>query len=113
VGAFADDNVTLLILDLCEHLAENAHLLLQRVLRSLALGDVDDAVDVEADLLCVGRPVFVAEAVEVASIHVGGKAMIAAADGALVDLVCVGWVLDLQNLVSLCRNRTIAKFACS
>lgn len=96
MSALTNDNVTLLILDLCQQLSKSAHFLLQRVLGSLALGNVDDAVDVEADLLCVCRPVFVAEAVQVAAVHSGGEAVVAAADGALVDLVCVGGVLDLS-----------------
>ena len=35
----------------------------QRVLGRVGLGDVDDAVDVEGDLLAVGAPMLVAEAV--------------------------------------------------
>jgi hypothetical protein len=46
-------------------------LLLKRVLRSLMLGDVDDAVDVERNFLCVGAPVLIVEAVRILSILLG------------------------------------------
>ena len=70
-------------------------LLLQWVLRGLALRHVDYTVHVEADLLRVGRPVFVAEAVFVLAVVSCDERVVARADGALVNLECVGGVLDL------------------
>lgn len=102
VGALANNNVRLLVLDLGHELGESADLPFQRVLGRLALGDVDDAVDIEADLLGVGGPVFVAEAVGEAAVHVGGEGVVARADGAFVDLVGTGGVLDL------CGKKTTA-----
>jgi len=71
-------------------------LLLQRVLRSLALGHVDNAVNVEADLLRVRGPVLVAEAVLEFAVMGCGERVVAGADRALVDFECVGGVLDLR-----------------
>lgn len=62
----------------------------------LGLGHVDYTVHVEADLLRVRRPVFVAEAVFVLAVVSCHERVIARADGALVDFECVGRVLDLQ-----------------
>lgn len=70
-------------------------LLLQRVLRGLALRHVDYTVHVEADLLRVGRPVFVAEAVFVFAVVSCDERVVARANGALVNLERVGGVLDL------------------
>lgn len=96
MGAFADDNVALLVLDLGQQFGKGADFLLEGILWGLALGDVDDAVDVEADLFCVGGPVLVAEAVGVAAVHGCGEGVVAGADGAFVDLVGIGRVLDLR-----------------
>jgi hypothetical protein len=52
-------------------------------------------VDVEADLLRVRRPVLVAEAVLEFTVMGRGERVVAGADRALVDLECVGRVLDL------------------
>lgn len=70
-------------------------LLLQWVLRGLALRHINYTVHVEADLLRVGRPVFVAEAVFVLAVVSCDERVVARADGALVNLECVGRVLDL------------------
>jgi len=70
-------------------------LLLQWILRGLALRHVDYTVHVEADLLRVCRPVFVAEAVFVLAVMSCDERVVARADGAFVDLECVGGVLDL------------------
>jgi hypothetical protein len=50
---------------------------------------------VEADLLRVRGPVFVAEAVLVFAVMSCHERVVAGADRALVDLECVGGVLDL------------------
>jgi hypothetical protein len=70
-------------------------LFLKRILRSLALGHVDYTMHVEADLLRVRGPVFVAEAVLVFAVMSCHERVVAGADRALVDLECVGGVLDL------------------
>lgn len=71
---------------------------LQGVLRRLALGNVDDAVHVEADLFRVRGPVLVAEAVRVLPILRGVERMVARADRGLMYLVVTLRFLDL-----LCR----------
>jgi hypothetical protein len=70
-------------------------LLLQRILRSLALRHVDNAVHVEADLLRVRRPVLVAEAVLELAVMCRSERVVTGADRTLVDFECVGGVLDL------------------
>lgn len=72
---------------------------LERVLRRLALGDVDDAVDIEADLLGVGGPVLVAEAIGKCAVAGGVEGVVAGADGGLVDLVRAAGLLDLACAV--------------
>lgn len=61
------------------------------------LADIDDAVDVEGDLLAVGAPVLVAEAVGVFAVKLGGKGVVAVGDGLLVDFVLAGRVGDLSR----------------
>lgn len=75
-------------------------LLLERVLRRLVLGHVDDAVHVEADLLCVCAPVLVVEAVGVLSVFGGGEGVVARGDAALVDLVGARGGFDLRGGVT-------------
>jgi len=70
-------------------------LLLERILRGLALRHVNYTMHVEADLLRVCRPVFVAKAVFVLAVVSRHERVVARADGAFVDLECVGRVLDL------------------
>jgi len=52
-------------------------------------------VDVEGDLLGVGTPVLVAEAVGVLSVVLGVEGVVAVADALVVDLVAAAGVLDL------------------
>lgn len=95
--SFADDNVGLLVFDLCQKVGEGTDcrkssvssgwalcakegagqidlgniyrtFFLERILRSVALWHIDYAVDIEADLLRVCRPMLVAEAVRVPAI---------------------------------------------
>lgn len=65
-----------------------------------AFADVDYAVNVERDLLAVGAPVLVAEAVGVFAVMEGGIGVVAVGDGALVDFVLAARVGDLSQLVS-------------
>ena len=67
----------------------------QGVLLEFLLADVDDAVDVEGDLLAVGTPVLVAKAVGVFAVHLGVEAVVAVGDGLFVDLVLANGVDDL------------------
>lgn len=63
-----------------------------------AFADVDYAVDVERDLLAVGAPVLVAEAVGVFAVMEGGIGVVAVGDGALVDFVLAARVGDLFSI---------------
>lgn len=54
---------------------------LEGILRSFALRNVDNAVDVEADFLSTCGPVLIAEAVGVFAIATGVKAVVARRDG--------------------------------
>lgn len=56
---------------------------------------------VERDLLCVCGPMLVAEAVRVSAVHVCRERVVAGGYAALVDLVCVGRVLDLLDFRSV------------
>lgn len=98
----AHHNVALFIFHLRHQLAHLAHFLLQRVLRGLGLGYVDDAVHVEGDFLGVGAPVLVVEAVGVFAVFGGGEGVVAAGDAAFVDLVAAGGGLDLKRVLALC-----------
>lgn len=77
-------------------------LLLQGVLRRFRLGDVDYAVYVERDLLCVGAPMLVVEAVCVFAVFRRVEGVVAGGHAALVDLVAARWCLDLDTSVSNC-----------
>lgn len=55
-------------------------------MRRVGLGDVDDAVDVEGDLLTGGAPVLVAEAVDVLAVLPGGEGEVAVGDGFFIRL---------------------------
>lgn len=94
-----DDDVTLLILDLGQQIAQLPHLLVQRVGGGFGFGHVDDAVHVEGHFFAVGRPVLVAEAVRVFPVRRGGEGVVAGRHGALVHLVRVARVLDLNEAV--------------
>jgi hypothetical protein len=71
-------------------------LLLQGVLRRLGLGHVDDAVDVERNLLGVCAPVLVVEAVDVLAVLGGVERVVAGGNAAFVDLEAAGGSLDLR-----------------
>lgn len=71
-------------------------LLLQWVLWRLGLGNIDDTVDIEGDLLRVRSPVFVAEAVGIPAVRSGSEGVITGGRAALVDLHAVGRVLNLR-----------------
>ena len=93
--ALAHNNITLLVFHLIQQLAQRTHLLLQRVLRRLGLGHVDDAVDVEGDVLRGGRPLLVAEAVDEFAVQRGVEAVVARGYAELGDYVPAGGVLNL------------------
>ena len=113
VGALANNNVALLVLDLRNefcHLADcdpsacaclpasvgQLTLLLQGVLRRLRLGYVDDAVNVERNLLGVCAPVLVVEAVDVFAVLGRMERVVAGGNAALMDLEAAGGSLDLH-----------------
>lgn len=64
--------------------------------RQFRLGDIDDAVDIERDLLGVGAPVLVAEAVGVFAIAMGGKGVVAVGHASFLYLVIAGRIGDLN-----------------
>lgn len=68
---------------------------LQRVLRHLGLRNVDNAVNVERDLLRVRGPALVAEAVVVLAVGVCGERVVFVGDSLLVVLAVPQGVLDL------------------
>jgi hypothetical protein len=71
----------------------------------IRLADIDDAVDVERDLLGVGAPVLVAEAVGVFAVVLGSEGVVAVGDGLLVGLVLAVGVGDLS------RSKIISKLS--
>jgi hypothetical protein len=87
VDALADDNVLLLVLDLGKELGEALDFGLERVCRDVGLAHVDNAVDVEGDLLAVGAPVLVAEAVHELAVVLGREGVVAVRDGSGLELV--------------------------
>jgi len=95
VGAFAHNNVALLVLHQLEHFGELAHLGLERVLRCIGLGYVDDTVHVEGHLLGGSAPVLVAEAVEVLAVVFGLEGKVAVRGRLLEGLVLADRVRDL------------------
>lgn len=68
---------------------------LNGIRRQFGLADIDDTVDVEDNLLGVGDPVLIAEAVRVFAVAVGCEGMIAGRDASLVDFVATAGVQDL------------------
>lgn len=69
--------------------------LLQWILWGFSLWDVDNAVNVEGDLLGVCGPFLVAEAVCVLSVVLGDEGVVACRNGSLVGLEASDWVVDL------------------
>lgn len=65
------------------------------------LGDVDYAMDVERDFLCVCAPMLVVEAVGVFSVFGCDERVVAGGDATFVDLVSAGGSLDLGIYISL------------
>lgn len=110
MGALADNDVGLLILDLGEQLGQLLDLDLQRILWAVGFRDIDDTVDVEGDLLAVGTPVLITEAVGVLAVVLGLEGEIAVGDGLFVYFVLGNWVGDLvcvSNGLSLPRQRVV------
>ena len=64
----------------------------------LRLRDIDNAVHVERDLLCICAPVLVVEAVCVFAVFRCVERMVAGGYAALVDLVAARWCFDLDML---------------
>lgn len=117
VGALADYDVRLLILDLGEDLGKLADYItcqpgakspgiglcrasghtfrLQRVLGRVRLGNVNDSVDVEGYLLARRAPVLVAEAVDVLAVVLGLKGVVAVRGGLLENFILAVGVGDL------------------
>jgi hypothetical protein len=100
VHALANNNVPLLIADLSHVIGQFADLGLEGILRHLRLGHVDDAVDVEGDLLGVGGPALVAEAVVVFAVGLGSEGVVLVGNGLLVVLAVAEGVLNLERAVS-------------
>lgn len=69
---------------------------LNGLLRHFGFGDVDNSVDVKGDLLGVGGPALVAEAVVVFSIGQGSEGVIIGGDGGLEVLAVALGILDLD-----------------
>lgn len=95
VGALADNDVALLVLNHLEQLGQLAHLDLERVLGGVRLGNVDDAVDVERHLLGRRAPVLVAEAVDVLAVVLGLEREVAVGYRLFENLVLPVGVGDL------------------
>jgi hypothetical protein len=70
---------------------------LQGVLRCLGLGHVDDAVNVERNLLGVCAPVLVVEAIDVLAVLGSVERVVARGNAAFVDLEAAGGSLDLRT----------------
>lgn len=60
-------------------------------------------MDVEGDLLGVGAPVLVAEAVAKLAVLLGGEGVVASRDGLFVELVLVHGVEDLYSSPEVCH----------
>lgn len=70
---------------------------LQGILWRVRFGDVDNAVDVEGDLLAGRAPVLVAKAVEIFTVVLGIEGVVAVGGGLLKDFVLADWVCDLTG----------------
>ena len=80
-------------------------LLLDGVLGDVGLADVDNAVNVERDLLAGGAPVLVSEAVAVLAVVLGREGVFARGDRLFIVLVLAGRVEDL--IVNIQSQRQI------
>lgn len=106
--ALPHHNVTLLIFHLIQQFRQLTHLPLKRILMRLALRHVYNPVYIEGDIFVACGPVFVAEAIHEFPVHGRVEAMVAAADGLLVDLMAVGGVhYLLLNRVSVFRVKDL------
>lgn len=76
---------------------------LERVLRRVRLGHVDDTVHIERHLLAGGAPALVAEAVDIFAVGLGFERVVAVGHSLLVHLILArrGGDLELQA-VSKC-----------
>lgn len=70
---------------------------IKRVGGHVGLADVDNAVDVEGNLLCVGAPVLVTEAVEIFPIMLSSEGVVAVGNTLLIGLVLTSRVRDLSS----------------
>lgn len=86
VNTLTENDIRLLILDLCQKLRKSTDFHLQWVCWCFRLWDVDNAVNVERDLLCVCGPLLIAEAVGVLSVVLCDERVIASRNAALVCL---------------------------
>lgn len=75
-------------------------LFLDGVTGHVALIDVNHTVNVERNLLAVGTPVLVAEAVRVLAILLGCEGVVAGRHGLVVELITVRGVDDLYPCMS-------------
>jgi len=88
MGPLADNNIALLVFDLRCHLRKKADLFLERVLRRLRLGHIDNTMDVERDLLRVrASPMFIVETIDVFSILACDERVVTVGYTSLVDLI--------------------------
>lgn len=71
-------------------------LLLERIARDVSLVDVDNAVYVEMDLLAVGAPVLISEAVGIFAVAPGCEGVVAVGHALLVGHILTLGVLDLH-----------------
>lgn len=69
----------------------------QWVLRHLGFGHIDNSVDVERDLLRIGGPALIAEAVAVLAVVGCGERVVLVGDGLLVVLAVLQGVLNLDS----------------
>lgn len=68
---------------------------LEGILWRVRLRDVDNAVDIEGDLLAGRTPVLIPEAVEIFAVVLCVEGVVAVGGGLLVDLVLADWVCNL------------------
>lgn len=69
---------------------------IQGVLRQFGFRDVDNSMDVEGDLLRVGCPAFITEAVEELAVRVSGKGVVVGGEGLFEVLTVSQGVFDLN-----------------
>lgn len=70
---------------------------LEGVLWRVRFGDVNNAVDVERNLLAGRAPVLVAKAVEIFAVVLGIEGVVAVGGGLLKYFVLADWVCDLSG----------------